>query len=920
MLIYPLHRVRNIFTNLWANFLTKKLIQQLQFINKMRAITVLFLLLSIASGSLGQAKPNSPKVKEVIVVFKTHFDIGYTDWADNVAYNYSNSMVTGALDVIEQSKSLPANQQFKWTISGWPMKEMLTKAKPDVKPRIEKAIKDGSFLVHAMPFSLETEACDLEPLVRSLSYSSNANRKAGLPLPIDAKQTDVPSHSWVLPTILTNAGVKFLHIGCNPASKSPEVPMLFWWEGPDKSRLMTMYFGPYYGTSPTPPDGWPYQTWLAIVHTNDNTGAPSFEEFKKAIKDIENQNPGAKVRTGSMADFYAAIIKEKPELPVVRGDMPDTWIHGYMSMPREVKAGMNLSKSVTNMEALNTLKTIWGRASEEDMAPIVDGAMEQIHLFDEHSFGMAMSHGQGGYWAYGDHFDDLRAKGFYEPIEYSWKEKSNHITAAEKLVYPTFSREIRRLAAAVNASGERIVVYNPLPWERNDLVTVQTTNPLKKALKNTSTGEIVQVSRDHNIVQFMANHIPAMGYTTFIPVDDEAQASKMALVCDAKSGIIENDYFRIVFDEKNGTISSMIDKKSGREAVKANSELQFGQYVYERFSKQNTDQYAKDYIKAGWNWAYPELGRINLTDDPYQRTSGKNARVEFLRDSLSVSAVMHFESDANLKHRYSLTFTLYRNKPAVELIWSINGKPADAWPEGGWISFPFNIDNPHFKLGRIGAVVDPATDFVKGSNADYCFLSTGMAVLDSNNQGFGISSPDAPGVSLDRPGLWKYSPGFVPHQANVFFNLYNNQWSTNFTEWVEGSWNARFYIWSIDGYENGSSIVIPSEEIRNPLVAALAIGKPGELPVSQQGVGLSEKGILVTSFGKNRDGNGDLIRLWEQNGRGTTCTVTLPNGSHYKTAQPCNLRGEKMGKAISIVGNKFESKINAYQPVSFILY
>lgn len=885
----------------------------------MKTSIACLLLFTMTLNLMGQNQSVQPKVKEVIVVFKTHFDIGYTDWSDNVIYNYSTSMVTGALDIIDQSKQLPANQQFKWIVSGWPMKEMLSKSKPEVKLRIEKAIKDGNFQVHGMPFTFETEASDLEPLVRSLSYSSKINKDAGLSLPIDAKQTDVPGHSWILPTILSNAGIKFLHIGCNAASKSPEVPLLFWWEGPDKSHLMTMYFGPYYGTSPAPPEGWPYQTWMAIIHTNDNTGASSFEEFKKALKDIEEKNPGAKVRTGSMADFYTAIMKENPELPVVKGDMPDTWIHGYMSMPREVKAGMSLSKSATNLEALNTLTTIWGKSGEEAIIPVVDGALEQINLFDEHSFGMAMSHGHGGYWAYGDEFENLRAKGFYEPIEYSWKEKSNHISLAEKFIYPAVSRQMKGLAGAVNVSGDRIVVYNPLPWERSGLVTIQTIQTLKKALKNMETGEIVPLSRNRNIIQFAANHIPSMGYTTFVPVDDTSVTRKSTLVCDTKNAILENEFFRIAFDQESGTIRSMIDKKSGREAVKAGSEFQFGQYVYERFSKENTDKYAKDYIKGGWDWAYAELGRINLSDEPYRRTSGKNAHVEFLKDSVSVSAVMHFDGDKDLKHRYSLTFSLYKNNPSVEIIWSINGKPADAWPEGGWISFPFNIENPQFKLGRPGAVVDPASDFIKGSNMDYCFLNTGMAVLDAKNQGFGIMSPDVPAISLDRPGLWMYSPTFVPRKANVFFNLYNNQWSTNFTEWVEGSWGTRFYIWSIDAYSNAQSIVIPSEEYRNPLMAALATGKPGRLPVSNQGIRLSEKGILVTSFGKNRDGEGDIIRLWEQNGISTNCIVTLPKASLYKFAQPCNLRGEKLGKAIPVKMNAFEAKLNAYQPVTFIL-
>ena len=883
-------------------------------------ITVVFLFgIIMTLGLSGQTQNKSPKTREVIVVFKTHFDIGYTDWADNVSYNYATSMVSGALDIIEKSKELPYNQQFKWTISGWPMKEMQTKSKPEVRQRIEKAVREGEFVVHSLPFTFETEACDLEPLVRSLSYSSKISRAAGLSLPVDAKQTDVPGHSWILPTILTNAGIKFLHIGCNAASRSPEVPLLFWWEGPDKSRLMTMYFGPYYGTTPAPPAGWPFQTWMAIIHTNDNTGAPTYDEFKAALREIEKKNPGAKVRTGSMADFYHAIMKEHPELPVIKGDMPDTWIHGYMSMPREVKSGRDISSSATNLEILNTLTGIWGADNEKNMVPIIDDAFEQIQLFDEHTFGMAMSHGHAGYWAYGDEFENLRAKGYYEPIEYSWKEKSSHISSAAKLIYPAFSREMKRLAASVNIEGERIVVYNPLPWERSELVTIQTIQPLKKALKNLSSGEIVQVSRNRNIVQFKAGHIPAMGYTTFVPVEELHNVKKTTLVCDPEKSTIENEFFRVIFDPQNGTIKSLVDKRSGREAVNSNSEFQFGQYLYERFSKQNTDKYAKDYIKGGWDWAYAELGRINLTDEPYKRTSGKNPRVKFLKDSVSVSAIMHFDSNAGLNHNYSLTFSLYENKPSVEVIWSINGKPADAWPEGGWISFPFNIEKPRFKLGRLGAVVDPATDFIKGSNMDYCFLSTGMAVLDSDNQGFGIMSPDVPGISLDRPGLWSYSPSFVPQRANTFFNLYNNQWSTNFTEWVEGSWSTRFYIWSIDQFSNGSSIVIPSEEFRNPLISALASGKPGKLPATASGITLSERGILVTAFGKNRDGEGDILRLWEQNGETVKCRITLPKGSLYKSAQPCDLRGEKRGKAIPVTGQTFEIQIKAYQPVTFIL-
>jgi alpha-mannosidase len=885
----------------------------------MRNRNCLILIFLLVAGFSGQAESGNPKMKEVIVVFKTHFDIGYTDWAANVRYNYSHSMIEGALDVIDQSKQMPKDQQFKWIVAGWPMKEMLENSKPEVKLRIQKAIQDGNFVVHALPFTFETEACELESMVRSLCYSSKINHEAGLPLPIDAKQTDVPSHSWILPTILANSGIKFLHIGCNSASRSPELPLLFWWEGPDKSRLMTMYFGPYYGTSPTPPEDWPFKTWLAIIHTNDNTGAPTFDEFKKAIREIEEKNPDAKVRTGNMADFYNAIMAENPQLPVIRGDMPDTWIHGYMSMPREVKTARRLGSDIFNLEALNTLSKFRGAKTDKSITQVTDQALEDIHLFNEHTFGLAMSHGHSGYWAYGNNFETLRALGLYEPIEFSWREKAQHITEAEQLVAPVFSRKLKKLAESVRVEGERIVVYNPLPWERSGMVTVQTNTDLKKALKNLQTNEIIRFSKVNNVYRFNVNRVPSMGYTTLIPVDEPVDQINKMLEFDTQNTRIENEFFRITLDPASGTIKSLFDKKNGKEMVSNSSEWKFGQYVNERFSKNMTDQYAKDYIKGGWDWAYAELGRINLSEEPYHRNSGSKPQIDLVKDEVSVSASVHFDAVMPFGHKYSVIFILYRDQPYVEMVWSINGKPADSWPEAGWISFPFNIDNPQFKLGRPGAIVNPVTDYVKGSNLDYCFLNTGMAILDEKNQGIGITSPDVPAISLDRPGLWKYSTSFIPQKPNVFFNLYNNQWSTNFTEWVEGSWSTRFYIWSIDRYENAPSIVTPSEEIRNPLMSGLATGKPGNLSVSEQGISLSEKGILVTAFGKNQDGEGDLICLWEQNGRSVKLTVTFPSGMKYTTATPVNLRGEKLAEPVKIANDKLSFTLKAYAPASFIL-
>ncbi len=186
------------------------------------------LIFASATSSFSQELKPNPNLKEVIVVFKTHFDIGYTDYAESVVRKYGSSMIEGALANLDASLKLPADERFVWTLPAWPMQQILDRSKPSTKVRVETALKNGNFAIHALPFTIETESSDMENLARSFQFSSDIAKKYGLELPRDAKMTDVPSHSWFLPALLNNAGIKFLHIGCNPASSSPELPLLFW--------------------------------------------------------------------------------------------------------------------------------------------------------------------------------------------------------------------------------------------------------------------------------------------------------------------------------------------------------------------------------------------------------------------------------------------------------------------------------------------------------------------------------------------------------------------------------------------------------------------------------------------------------------------------------------------------------------------
>jgi hypothetical protein len=736
--------------------------------------------------------------------------------------------------------------------------------------------------------------------------------------------TDVPSHSWIMPTLLRHAGVDLLHLGCNAACRSPQVPPLFWWEGPDGSRLLTMYTAEGYGTGLVPPPNWPHKTWLALIHTGDNHGPPTPAEVKKLFEEARARLPGVQVRIGRLSDFADGILAEKPDLAVIRGDMPDTWIHGPMCDPAGARIARNIRPAIAAAENLHTQLGAWGAvAPAADVAATIAAAYEQSLLYGEHTWGGAL------YWVtqynadrkfnYGDTWKAERAQSRFQRLENSWKEHTSYIESARDLIQPLLDRDLHILAQAARAEGLRVVVYNPLPWKRDGWVSLPASPMAITAFRPVDGEGAVAAVEDDGALRFVARDVPALGYRTYVPV--KAEAASTPLRVDESAATLENAVFKATLDPARGVVRSLIDKRSGRELVDAAAPHGFGQYLYERFDLRQTQSFVDAYLKLRVDWALNELGKPNLPPAdqvPYRAASPQNYRVRFRQSPVSVTAVMEASATAEVPHGVTTTLTL-PDQPYADLEIALRDKAADPWPEAGWLCLPLKVEQPQFRIGRLGSIIDPAKDIVPGTNHHLLALNSGLTVADPQGRGAGLCPLDNPLISLDAPGCWKYSPKFVPQRSYVYVNLFNNQWTTNFRLWNEGTWTARVRIWAVAGPDCEPGLVTPTQEARLPLLAAAATGAAGSLPAVQTGLELSRKGIAVTAFGPNPDGRGLLLRLWEQAGRAGTCVVSLPAKLAIRTVQPVDLRGRPKGPPLPVRDSRFEVPVGAFAPASFEL-
>ncbi len=82
-------------------------------------------------------------MKKVIVVSKTHLDLGFTDYAENIKQKYIHSFIPEAIDLAEKVNTQD-KKYFVWTTGSWILKEALKN--PQQKEKLTKAIKDGNIV------------------------------------------------------------------------------------------------------------------------------------------------------------------------------------------------------------------------------------------------------------------------------------------------------------------------------------------------------------------------------------------------------------------------------------------------------------------------------------------------------------------------------------------------------------------------------------------------------------------------------------------------------------------------------------------------------------------------------------------------------------------------------------------------------
>lgn len=676
-----------------------------------------------------------PRVERVLVVAKTHLDVGFTDLASVVRQRYLDEFFPRAIAVAAELRERGGRARFRWTTGSWILTEALEAEARAGGTDVERAVVAGDLCWHALPFTTHTEYCERSLLEHGLSLAARLDERFGRRT-VAAKMTDVPGHTRALVSVLDGAGVEFLHIGVNPASSAPRVPQLFRWRDPaavarpaatGPPEIVVMYQPGGYGDVQVLPGT---RTAIAIDLTGDNLGPRSAADVVERWDALARRFPNAAIVAATLDDVAVELRPLRSELPVVDAEIGDTWIQGVGTDPAKTAA----------FRALCRRRRSWiedGVVAADD--PVLAEASTELLAVAEHTWGLDLK----SHWPDEDTWSADALKGRRRDastarLESSWAEQRDLLDRYDDV--------LRRGGRADLADDAAVARAATIP-----------TEPFVDDLELVVHG-----------------------------VGRAVQVGEVGFVVAADGGIAQ---LRL----PGGVELASADRPLGSTWVQTFDAAD----LERRYATYNGVTADEDQWWARWDNTKPGLERSGARSATWRPTArhvwaGARGGVAVLVVELAFAATV--EDPVALPSRAFLTVRVHHDPLApgptsrVEFDLQLFGVPAARWPAASWWSFAPVVGDPGaWSMAKLDEWVSPFDVVAGGARTLHC-----ADRLRHEPSGTSLELVDTSLVAPGGPRLLDWSDEQPDLAAGWHVCLHDNVWGTNFPMWFEG--DARFRV------------------------------------------------------------------------------------------------------------------------------
>ncbi len=815
------------------------------------------------------------------LVGNAHIDAAWL-WRKAETIEVCKNTFKNALELMEKYPDFTFSQSsshyYKW------VEELY----PEIFQKIKEAVDKGNWeIVGGMVIEPDCNLISGESWARQLLYGKNYFReKLGKDIKI-GWNPDSFGYNWNMPQIYKNSGIyAFItqKISWNDTNVFPY--RVFWWEGPDGSRILVYFPFSYVYDFKDPfrlidqlrqfEANTGFRNMLVLYGVGDHGGGPS-EEMLQTIEKLKKLPIFPRIKFSTSRNYIDNFLLKQnlTKLPLWKDELYLEYHRGTYTTQADIKRyNRFLENLLTTAEKFSTLANLLGEKREKEF---LKKAWE-IVLFNQ--------------------FHDILPGSSIKEVYFDAKKD---YSIAEAVAQRELKRYLKYISSKINTSGldgEPVVVFNPSPWKRKDYVKI----PLKNDEENLGVfdpdgkeipSQIISLNEElpeeirKKAIIFIADDVPALGYKVYVIKKSKERITEEI----SGSFALENEFYKIGFDEVKGYVKSIFDKRLSTEIISGR-----GNFL-QLFGDKPPYWDAWDIGYTGEEWS-PKFRKIEILERGPVRYAVR-AYFDFINPN-SKAKRLNAEPTKGFPNSFFVLDTyLYKGMDRVEFRTRV-----DWWEEHTLLKTAFDVNVKSKKATYeipFGYIERPTTRETDWEKARY--EVPGLTWVSLAGDGLGVSL------------LTRSKYGYDVKDNRMRISLLRSPKDPDPTA-DRGEHEIEYALISHKNCWRAGNIPRKSYDYNHPLIAYLEPKHEGNLPLTYSFLKVEPSNVMISCFKHAEKDNSLILRVYEAFGRDCEAQINLP--FEPKEAWITNFLEEKINK-VPFKGNIIKINIPKNKVITLMI-
>ncbi len=838
----------------------------------MKRILFLSLALCAVSGSVDAQERN-----KAYLVSDAHFD---SQWN----WDVQRSIVDYIPKTLDQNLFLLGKYpNYIFNFEGGIKYQWMKEYYPHQYELIKKYIDEGRWHVTGSTWDAnDPNIPSIESFTRNILYGQHFFRDEFGVESTDIFLPDCFGFGWTLPTVAAHSGLigfstqKLMWRHRPFYSNGSKIPFeIGMWQGVDGSRIMAVMDAHNYTTK------WRYQdlseskNLLAITEkspiktvyhyygTGDTGGAPTIESVRALELSLKGDG-AVEIISATSDQLYKDYLPfaNHPELPVWDGELlMDVHATGCYTSQAAMKLYNRRNELLADAAERSAVAADWLGASAYPKYML----SEAWKRFLWHQF-----------------HDDLTGTSIPRAYEFSWNDELISLGQFEGVLEASVGAVSRALDTEVK--GTPLVIYNPAGFPVSGVVEVTLAGTSGKLAVYDEKGVKVphQITGNINgeVKMLIQASVPATGYAVY-DVRKGGTEKTSPFIKVSKTGL-ENSVYKVTLDG-NGDISSVVDKRSGKELVAAGKSIRLALFT------QN----------ESFSWPAWEITKKTIDGTPVSITD--NVKITVVENGPVRASVCVERTYGESVFRQYINLSEGAQADRIDIVNDVDWQSTNTLLKA---EFPLGVSNPKavYDLG-VGSVE-------RGNNTEIAYevYAQQWADLTDADGSYGVSIMNDSKYGWDKPADNTIRLTLLHTPSTRGGYSYQNR----------QDYGHHTFTYSIMGHQGdyrAAQTVKKAEVLNQPLVAFVAPKHKGSLGRSFSFVRSENENVAMRALKQAEKSDEYVVRFYETTGKSAQDAV-VTFAANIVSAKELNGVEDEIGTA-EFSGRKLSFKVSPFGMKTF---